>query len=251
MNTLVKNIGLMAWGALTGSPTGQNVTKTAITKLLDIVLDSKIAEATFNTVMLANNVGSNYKNTHGAYPTAKIRPVLTALQNATQGSPFISKANLELQKALIQPNLAGIPISSAKVETNKEVEISESMVIVQSKSTKQYQTDNAVPRLKEWIVTGYLTSVSPLDIGCLIKPTLQWQIFYLETCADSRRPVIFKTNRGEFKKVQITNLHTVEEASYNNGIEISVTLKEYNPYTIDVDTGINETASKQLIGGNK
>ena len=89
MDTLVKNIGLMAWGALTGSPTGQNVTKTAITKLLDIVLDSKIAEATFNTVMLATNVGSNYKNTHGAYPTAKIRPVLTALQNATQGSPFI------------------------------------------------------------------------------------------------------------------------------------------------------------------
>ena len=38
---------------------------------------------------------------------------------------------------------------------------------------------------------------------------------------------------------------------YNNGIEISVTLKEYNPYTIDADTGINETASKQLIGGNK
>ena len=49
MDTLVKNIGLMAWGALTGSPTGQNVTKAAITKLLDIVLDSKIAEAIFNT----------------------------------------------------------------------------------------------------------------------------------------------------------------------------------------------------------
>ena len=251
MDTLIKNIGLMSWGALTGDPVGTNVTKEAIIKLLDIVLSNKWAEATFNTVMLANNAGSTYKNNHGGYPTAKVRPVLTALQNAGRAMPFVTNANLELQKALIQPNLAGIPISSAKIETNKEIEISESMVIIQSKASKQYQTDNAVPRLKEWTVTGYLTSVSPLDIGCLIKPTLQWQIFYLEACADSRRPIIFKSNRGEFKKVQITNLHTVEEASYNNGIEVNISLKEYNPYTIDTDTGINETASLQLTGGNE
>lgn len=251
MDTLIKNIGLMSWGALTGASSGQNVTKEAITKLLDVILGSKVAEATFNTIMLANNVGSTYKNNRGSYPTAKVRPVLTAIQNASNGSPFITNTNLELQKALIQPNLAGIPISSAKVETNKEIEISESMVIIQSKASKQYQTDNAVPRLKEWTVTGYLTSVSPVDVGWLIKPTLQWQIFYLEACADSRRPIIFKTNRGEFRKVQITNLHTTEEASYNNGIEVNISLKEYNPYTIDTDTGINETASIQLAGGNE
>ena len=129
MDTLIKNIGLMSWGALTGDSSGQNVTKEAITKLLDVILGSKVAEATFNTIMLANNVGSTYKNNRGSYPTAKVRPVLTAIQNTSNGSPFITNTNLELQKALIQPNLAGIPISSAKVETNKEIEISESMVI--------------------------------------------------------------------------------------------------------------------------
>ena len=136
-------------------------------------------------------------------------------------------------QALAQPNVAGIPISSPKVETNREIEVSESMVIVQSEAMKQYWTDNSVPRLKEWTVEGYLTSISPLDAGCIIKPTLQWQAYYLDVCAKSRRPVLFKTNRGEFVKVQITNLHTTEEASYNNGIQVSLTLKEYNPYFIN------------------
>jgi hypothetical protein len=53
---------------------------------------------------------------------------------------------------------------------------------------------------------------------------------------------MFKTNRGEFVKVQITNLHTIEEASYNNGIEVSISLKEYNPYFVDSGTGENEIA---------
>ena len=53
---------------------------------------------------------------------------------------------------------------------------------------------------------------------------------------------IFKTNRGEFVKVQITNLQTVEEASYNNGIEVTLSLKEYNPYFVDTITGENEIA---------
>ena len=107
---------------------------------------------------------------------------------------------------------------------------------------EKYWTDNAVPRLKEWVVTGYLTPTTPLDNGLVIKPSLQWQIHYLTVCADSRRPVMFKTNRGEFVKVQITNLHTTEEASYNNGIEVSISLKEYNPYFVDSGVGENEIA---------
>lgn len=227
-----------------------NTTEAAIIEVLDTVLYKKGAEAAFNTVMLANNVASTYKHTRGSYPsnlTQVTRDLLSIVQQAkTAISVAMPKTSMLVMQAMALPNIAGIPISSPKVETNKDVEVSESMVIVQSSATKKYWTDNAVPRLKEWIVTGYLTPTTPLDNGLVIKPSLQWQIHYLTICADSRRPVMFKTNRGEFVKVQITNLHTVEEASYNNGIEVSISLKEYNPYF--VDSGVGESEIAVLVG---
>jgi len=228
-----------AWASLTGSKKGDNVTEAAIIEVLDLVLGNKTAEGAFNTVMLMNNAGSMYKNTHGDYPvntnpaTQALYSAVTSFSSRVQGQPAMQL----VEEAIAQPNIAGIPISSATVTTDREIEISESMVIVQSESTKKYWTDNAVPRLKEWSITGYLTSVSPLDSGCLIKPSLQWQAYYLDVCATSRRPVLFKTNRGEFVKVQITNLHTDEEASYNNAIGVTISLKEYNPYFIEDRTG--------------
>ena len=223
-----------------------NTTEAAIIEVLDAVLYKKGAEAAFNTVMLANNAASTYKHTRGNYAanlTQTTRDLLSLVQKAkTAISVAMPKTSMLVMQAMALPNIAGIPINSPKVETNKDVEVSESMVIVQSSATKKYWTDNAVPRLKEWIVTGYLTPTTPLDNGLVIKPSLQWQIHYLTICADSRRPVMFKTNRGEFVKVQITNLHTVEEASYNNGIEVSISLKEYNPYFVDSGVGENEIA---------
>lgn len=223
----------------------------AIVEVLDAVLSKTSAEVTFDVLMLANNSASMYKNTHGSYPVTK-NPATSWLYEAMAlsdlsmtSTPFgqaLNKGELLAMQALMQPNIAGIPISSPKIETNREVEVSEAMVIVQSKALKQYWTDNAVPRLKEWTVDGYLTSISPLDTGHLIKPSIQWQVFYLDVCARSRRPVIFKTNRGEFVKVQITSLHTTEEASYNNGVQVSLTLKEYNPYYIDKVNGDTEVA---------
>jgi hypothetical protein len=227
-----------------------NTTEAAIIEVLDAVLYKKGAEAAFNTVMLSNNVASTYKSTRGNYAsnlTQVTRDLLSIVQTAkTAINVAMPKTSMLVMQAMALPNIAGIPINSPKVETNKDVEVSESMVIVQSSATKKYWTDNAVPRLKEWVVTGYLTPTTPLDNGLVIKPSLQWQIHYLTVCADSRRPVMFKTNRGEFVKVQITNLHTVEEASYNNGIEVSISLKEYNPYF--VDSGVGESEIAVLVG---
>ena len=223
-----------------------NTTEAAIIEVLDAVLFSKDTEALFNTVMLSNSIASTYKNTRGTYPsnqnvnTAYLLGMVQSAKNTV--SVAMPRTSMLINQAMALPNIAGIPISSPKIETNKEVEVSESMVIVQSAATKKYWTDNAVPRLKEWTVTGYLTPSTPLDNGMVVKPSLQWQIHYLTVCADSRRPIMFKTNRGEFVKVQITNLHTTEEASYNNGIEVSISLKEYNPYFVSTGTGENDTA---------
>lgn len=245
--TGVKSVKFDLWESLSSiNKAAGNTTKAAIIAELDAILSSKGVEALFNAVIIANNTASLHKDIHGTY-VANTNNVTGTLLNALNTvkdkvMSIVPKATELINKACAMPNIAGIPISSAKVETNKEVEVSESMVIVQSKHTKQYWTDNAVPRLKEWIVSGYLTSTSPLDSGLQVKPSLKWQIYYLTVCADSRRPVMFKTNQGEFVKVQITNLHTVEEASYNNVIEVTASLKEYNPYFIQSNTGDNEIA---------
>jgi hypothetical protein len=244
MNVSVDLNAKNIWAALTGSKKGDNVTTAAIVEVLDTILESKAASTAFNAVMIANNAASMYRNTRGGYPANKnkaVAPIYAAIQNAST-SLVTTPAMHSLLQATVEPNIAGIPISSASVDTNREVEISESQVIVQSTRQKKYWTDNAAPRLKEWTISGYLTSMSPLDNGQLIKPSLQWQAYYLDVCASSRRPVTFKTNRGEFVRVQITNLHTVEEASYNNAIKIEISLKEYNPYFVTSNMGENKIA---------
>lgn len=222
------------WNTLTGSKKGDNKQEAAIVEVLDLILQSRTAEIAFESVVLSNNMASSYKNTQGKYPANTSEGLVPLYAGIAEINTSVHSAVAVklLDEALMQPNIAGIPISSAKVETTREIEVSESMVIVQSTKNRKYWTDNAVPRLKEWTIEGYLTSTSPLDTGCLIKPSLQWQAYYLDVCARSRRPVLFKTNRGEFTQVQITSFHTTEEASYNNAIQVSISLKEYNPYTI-------------------
>lgn len=233
--------------------TTRSVTDATIINVLDKILSNKAAGTAFSVVMLANSGASMHRDIHGTYPvsrnknTTELLSVIRKVDNKIATSPFgrtMNQVETLAMQALVQPNIAGIPISSPKVETNRDIEVSESMVIVQSEAVKQYWTDNSVPRLKEWTVEGYLTSMSPLDSGHIIKPTLQWQAYYLDVCAKSRRPVLFKTNRGEFVKVQITNLHTTEEASYNNGIHITATLKEYNPYFIEKIASGKEIANR-------
>lgn len=254
--TGTKEVKFNLWSTLSNAnkKTG-NATTASIMEVLDAILMNKGIETAYGSVMLANSAAAMYKNNHGGYPSSTNK--YTSLIDAIMITPtaetgykamrsIMPKTTALIDQALACPNIAGIPIGTSKVETNKEVEVSESMVIVQSTATKKYWTDNAVPRLKEWQIQGYLTSSSPLDNGLQIKPSLNWQAYFLETCADSRRPVLFKTNRGEFVKVQITNLHTVEEASYNNSIEVQISLKEYNPYFISDNTGENEIAT--LVG---
>lgn len=233
------------WGVLTGSKKGRNVTENAIIEVLDTILRNKTAEIAFDSVMLVNNTASSYSNNHGGFITNKVNPLYAlVVGTGTAVRSLVPTASSLIDEALAQPNIAGIPISSSKVETNREIEVSESMVIVQSTKNRTYWTDNAVPRLKEWQIEGYLTVMTALDDGCLIKPSLQWQAYYLDVCAKSRRPVLFKTNRGEFVQVQITSFHTIEEASYNNAIQVSLSLKEYNPYTIEGDQEENIVAIK-------
>lgn len=239
-----------AWKGLTGYSKNTTATETAIVHVLDMVLRSAAATAAFDTVMLSNNALTVARNNHGdGYFVDGVGNVQALYNMISSADSSVLGAHIiqDWEKTLAEPNVAGVPISVERIETGREIDISESMVIVQESAQKKYWTDNAVPRLKEWSLEGYLTSTSALDTGCIIKPSLSWQIYYLDVCAKSRRPVLFKTNRGEFVKVQITNLRTDEGATYNNAIKVSISLKEYNPYTISAD--IQDIGIAVLVGG--
>ena len=175
--------------------------------------------------------------------TKAVRGTISLIANSVVGSDFFSTAKTGLLKAtdllnklnqlLMSPNIEGIPINATSVKVSREVDISESLVIVQDTYGKDYKTDNAVPHLREWNLEGYLTSVSNLDNMLLIKPTLMLQMKYLDACAASRKPVWFKTDNNEFFKVQITRLYFERVAESTNAVHVLVSLKEFKPYIVE------------------
>lgn len=175
--------------------------------------------------------------------TKAVRGTLSLIANSVVGSDFFSTAKTGLLKAtdllnklnqlLMSPNIEGIPINATSVKVSREVDISESLVIVQDTYGKDYKTDNAVPHLREWNLEGYLTSVSNLDNMLLIKPTLMLQMKYLDACAASRKPVWFKTDNNEFFKVQITRLYFERVVESTNAVHVLVSLKEFKPYIVE------------------
>lgn len=176
----------------------------------------------------------------------------TAISKGLQLSDLTKGLQDIYEKTLMLPNIEGIPISSSIVNTTREVDVGEHAMIVQSTSQKQYWTDNAVPKLKEWSIEGYITTSLSIDNLLLVKPSLKMQLNFLDSCASSRRPVLFKDNRGEFMFVNIMTLQTTEEASYNNAIKISLTLREYKPFKISnvlSSVGTASTERKELAEG--
>lgn len=175
--------------------------------------------------------------------TKAVRGTMSLIANSVVGSDFFSTAKTGLSKAadllnklnqlLMSPNIEGIPINATSVKVSREVDISESLVIVQDTYGKDYKTDNAVPHLREWNLEGYLTSISNLDNMLLIKPTLMLQMKYLDACAASRKPVWFKTDNNEFFKVQITRLYFERVAESTNAVHVLVSLKEFKPYIVE------------------
>lgn len=181
--------------------------------------------------------------TSGLASSKAVAGTLSLIAKTVVGSDFFSTAKTVVSKAtdllnkmnqlLMSPNIEGIPINSPSVKVSRDVDISESLVIVQDTYGKDYKTDNAVPHLREWNLEGYLTSISNLDSMLLIKPTLMLQMKYLDACAASRKPVWFKTNNNEFFKVQIARLYFEQTAESTNAIRVSVSLKEFKPYIVE------------------
>lgn len=152
--------------------------------------------------------------------------------------------NTNYEGLLMMPNIEGVPISTSAVDTSREIEISEQQLIVQNEGQKQYWTDNAVPRLRTWTIEGYITSTLKIDQQFLIKPSLDMQVEFLDVCAKSRKPVLFKDDRGEFHWIQINNFNTHMDATYSNAVKVQLVLKEFNPYRVSTKTTIMVRAAE-------
>ena len=234
----------------TGVTKSDTVEAQATVKMLDLILSEQWATYAMDSVMLSTSTVAAKSSTLGG-PIINTQLNVKALYDViTSRGNWTIASNIDkfLAEALSIPNISGIPISTQHYSESREVDVSESMVLVQSTSTKKYWTDNAVPRLKTWNMDGYITSLSAADAGLRIKPSLTWQARYLDICAKSRRPIMFKTSRGEFTKVQITSLNLEEDPSYNNAIHISISLKEYAPYYVEELPSTIHRA--QLIGAS-
>lgn len=249
--------------------TGENAKAYGISVMMDSIIASSAMKDVYETVMLNASARQAIRSTKGGavvmgqgisgvtqsavsigYEAAMGAVALTDVSVVTAAG-ISSIANLissEMQdlweKTLMVPNIEGVPISTATIDTSREIDVGDQVMIVQSTAKKQYWTDNAVPRLKEWTVSGYITPQLLLDSMYAVKPSLKMQHEFLDICADSRRPVLFKDNRGEFRFVQIMSLHTTEEASYNNAIKVTITLKEYKPFSVNSVTALVDSATQ-------
>lgn len=138
-----------------------------------------------------------------------------------------------VMRGISDPNIEGIPIRTAKISVQRQVDVSEQATIVQSKSTKEYNVDNAVPRLRRWQMEGYVALVQPaMDYFFTIKPSLLLQVAFLDACAASRVPVWFKDNNNAFHHVLITSFQAQQVPETTNAVQVSIGLVEYKPYKV-------------------
>lgn len=130
----------------------------------------------------------------------------------------------------LQPSLSGIPIICQEEDSTRQVDVSEEpLIIEQAYDSTQYVTDTAVPRPREWTLHGYLMPFNALTAGLINKPMIGLMRATLDLYAKSRRPVLFKTHDLTFKKVLITQFHWKYQANVQNGLEVTISVKEYCP----------------------
>ena len=220
------------WDAV--NDTVDNARNEATYAIMDAIIRNKMWKTAYETVMLGANAAQVIRN----QCLQQRQGFNSASGLGLEVASFLSGVTGLLDISLVTTAAAAYTLGKASpflqdvYEKTREVDVGDQPMIVQSTSQKQYWTDNAVPKLKEWNIEGYITPTLSLDSLYLIKPSLKMQMNYLDTCAASRRPVLFKDNRGEFIFVNIMSLQTTEEASYNNAIKVNISLKEYRPFTV-------------------
>lgn len=147
----------------------------------------------------------------------------------------VSAAAAELVNAaasvFTDPNIEGIPIKAEFQRTSRDIDVSMQMLVSQGEGDaggKDWVTDNAAPRPRQWTIRGYLQSLSNIVDGYfIVKPTLLLQLSLLDGYAASRRPVWFKAHYSLFYRVLIEHFDFEFDPKAQNAVTVNLTLLEY------------------------
>jgi hypothetical protein len=180
-------------------------------------------------------------------PLVKLSTDLLGIAMVNQVTTKMAIAMNDIAQTLADPNIEGIPIRTSKLTSSRDVEVGECLVIVQSANQKEYTTDNAAPKLREWQLEGVLTPLSGGDHKLLIKPSLLNQIKYLDAIELSRRPVWFKDNMCTFYQVQITRFQHDWTPDSTTGVRVSISLREYKPLVLETTTKVFNVLSGEEV----
>lgn len=177
---------------------------------------------------IITTTATNYSGQKYGQPswTAKAVTAMGIANAPLAGTKTASVMNA-IAKSLLDPNLEGVPISTASITMTRDVEIAQTPVITGNGYSRYLLVDNSVPKPRRWTVSGFLTSTLDIDAGLIIKPTILIQEKLLDAIAQSRRPAWFKTAKNEFVLVQIASLQLTEMPEAQNATKIDMTLQEF------------------------
>lgn len=138
---------------------------------------------------------------------------------------------------LQDPNIEGIVIQTESLKCTRQVNLSDSQVILQQAGTSDIVADNAVPRPREWSISGYISSVNEVDYFYVVKPSLITQTTLLDAYAKSRKPVWFKDDHNLFHKVQILDFTYDHDPKVTTAVHVTLSLREFAPLMLGKTIG--------------
>lgn len=198
---------------------------------VDVWLDIPLVPVHLATMLASSAAVGATRFENGPGTLASVVTGLTSYANTLFNNKLVDVLNT-LAQYTADCNIDGIPIRTSKMSCDRQVQVSESSVISQATMSRNNVIVNATPKGRVITLNGYLLPVSAIDSYLITKPTLYFQIDYLDAMATSRRPVWFKDKANRFYQMQITNFHYDDVPEATAAVPITITMQEY----ITIDT---------------
>jgi hypothetical protein len=154
----------------------------------------------------------------------------------------------------MKPNIGGVTIQSVNETQSRRVDISDNLIIVQSKenANKIYNTDNSAPHPREWRIQGYINqSIPAVDQNASLKPSLVFQQFLIDAFATSRRPVLYRSGLCPTPtRVLIESYELGRKIEGLQAYEISINLREFVSYSVPIYNYNNPSLDNKQQSGS-
>lgn len=170
------------------------------------------------------------------------------LSPSSASSDAINKA----YEYIRDPNIEGIVVHAEKESCSRDIEVSQRQVLSvegdssedTSSQRKKYIVDNAVPKLREWQLEGYIMTSDVFCRGLTVKPDLILKLMMLDSYSKARLPVLFKSSDMRFYKVLITHYDYAYDPKATNAAAVNITLQEFS--TVNITSTATEIIKRAI-----